>query len=296
MSDAIRLHPQVEPFFDKDTGTFTYVVYEGEGGAAAIIDPVLDYEPAGARISTASADALLAFVRGKALQVTWILETHAHADHLSAAGYLADILQAQVAIGRGIVQVQERFKVLFGLGEEFIADGRQFDRLLVDGDQFAIGALPVRVIATPGHTDDGLTYVIGDAAFIGDTLFAADSGTARTDFPGGDAHRLFASIQKILALPADTRIFLCHDYPGTRREAEPLTSIAAQRAGNAHLKDGVDESAFVQLRQQRDATLPVPRLILPALQVNIRGGRLPEPDANGVRYFRLPLDQMGDAR
>jgi glyoxylase-like metal-dependent hydrolase (beta-lactamase superfamily II) len=168
--------------------------------------------------------------------------------------------------------------------------------LLVDGDQFAIGALPVRVIATPGHTDDGLTYVIGDAAFIGDTLFAADTGTARTDFPGGDAHRLFASIQKILALPADTRIFLCHDYPGTRREAEPLTSIAAQRAGNAHLKDGVDESAFVQLRQQRDATLPVPRLILPALQVNIRGGRLPEPDANGVRYFRLPLDQMGDAR
>jgi len=291
-----QLSPRVEAFFDKDTGTFSYVVYDELAGSAAIIDPVLDYEPAGARLGTASADALLAFVRERQLKVEWILETHAHADHLSAAGYLADILHAPVAIGRGIVQVQERFKALFGLGDEFIADGRQFDRLFADGDSFRIGTLDARVIATPGHTDDSLTYVIGDAAFIGDTLFATDTGTARTDFPGGDAHRLYASIQKILALPEDTRLFLCHDYPGGRRDALPQTRIDEQRENNPHLVDGVDEAAFVQKRQQRDATLPVPRLILPALQVNIRGGRLPEPDANGIRYFRLPLDQMGVAR
>lgn len=288
--------PLVEAFFDKDTGTFSYVVYDGLDGAAAIIDPVLDYEPNGARISTASADALLAFVRERRLQVQWILETHAHADHLSAAGYLADILHAPIAIGRGIVQVQQRFKAMFGLGEEFIADGRQFDRLFVDGDTFAIGRLQARVIATPGHTDDSLTYVIGDAAFIGDTVFATDTGTARTDFPGGDAHRLFASIQKIFALPAATRIFLCHDYPGSKRQPQPQTSIDEQKEENLHLKDGTSEAAFVALRQQRDASLPVPRLILPALQVNIRGGRLPEADANGIRYFRLPLDQMGSGQ
>ncbi|MCL7713067.1 MBL fold metallo-hydrolase [Stenotrophomonas mori] len=284
--------PRVEAFHDKDTGTFSYVVYDEVGGAAAIIDPVLDYAPAAARIGTASADALLAFVRERQLAVEWILETHAHADHLSAAGYLADILRAPVAIGRGIVQVQARFKALFGLGDEFVADGRQFDRLFVDGDRFRIGTLEARVIATPGHTDDSLTYLVGDAAFIGDTLFATDTGTARTDFPGGDAHRLFASIQAILALPQDTRLYLCHDYPGDRREARPQTRIDEQVADNPHLQDGADEAAFVRMRQERDATLPVPRLILPALQVNIRGGRLPDPDANGVRYLRLPLDRM----
>ena len=288
-------HPQplVEAFFDRNTGTFSYVVYDRVNGAAAIIDPVLDYEPNGARISTASADALLAFVRERGLSVEWILETHAHADHLSAAGYLADILHAPVAIGRGIVEVQQRFKAMFGLGDEFVADGRQFDRLFVEGDRFSIGQMQAQVIATPGHTDNSLTYVIGDAAFIGDTVFAADTGTARTDFPGGDAHRLFASIQKILALPESTRIFLCHDYPGNKRQAQPQTCIAEQKENNVHLKDGTTEAAFVELRCKRDASLPVPRLILPALQVNIRGGRLPEPDANGVRYFRLPLDQMG---
>lgn len=293
MSQTQISSPLVEPFYDKDTGTFSYVVYDQTGGMAVIIDPVLDYEPAGARTSTASADALLAFVRSKLLTVAWILETHAHADHLSAAGYLADQLQAPVAIGRGIVQVQQHFKALFGLGDEFIADGRQFDRLFDDGDTFNVGALNARVIATPGHTDDGLTYVIGDAAFVGDTVFAADTGTARCDFPGGDAQRLYASIQRILSLPGDTRIFLCHDYPGTRREAHALTSIDEQKQHNLHLKNGTDAPTFVQMREQRDATLPVPKLILPALQVNIRGGRLPEPDANGVRYLRLPLDQIG---
>ncbi|KRG67001.1 beta-lactamase [Stenotrophomonas terrae] len=285
--------PVVEPFYDKDTGTFSYVVYDQVGGMAVIIDPVLDYEPAGARTSTVSADALLAFVRSKLLTVAWILETHAHADHLSAAGYLADQLQAPVAIGRGIVQVQQHFKTLFGLGDEFIADGSQFDRLFEDADSFNVGGLTARVIATPGHTDDSLTYVIGDAAFVGDTVFAADTGTARCDFPGGDAHRLYASIQRILALPADTRIYLCHDYPGSRREAQAQSSIDEQKQHNLHLRDGTDEAAFVQMREQRDATLPVPKLILPALQVNIRGGRLPEPDGNGVRYLRLPLDQIG---
>ena len=293
MSQTQISSPVVEPFYDKDTGTFSYVVYDQIGGMAVIIDPVLDYEPAGARISTVSADALLAFVRSKLLTVAWILETHAHADHLSAAGYLADQLQAPVAIGRGIVQVQQHFKTLFGLGDEFIADGSQFDRLFEDADSFNVGGLTARVIATPGHTDDSLTYVIGDAAFVGDTVFAADTGTARCDFPGGDAHRLYASIQRILALPAGPRIYLCHDYPGNRREAQALSSIDEQKQHNLHLKGGADEASFVQMREQRDATLPVPKLILPALQVNIRGGRLPEPDANGVRYLRLPLDQIG---
>lgn len=293
MGSDVSAPPQVEPFFDRNTGTFSYVVYDREGGTAVIIDPVLDYEPAAARISTASADALLAFVRARQLTVQWILETHAHADHLSAAGYLADTLQAPVAIGRGIVQVQQRFKTLFGLGDEFVADGRQFDRLLVDGNRLAVGALQIQVMATPGHTDDSLTYVIGDAAFVGDTVFAAETGTARCDFPGGDAQRLFASIQKILTLPETTRIFLCHDYPEGRREAQPLTHVEEQKQFNVHLKDNTSEAAFVQMRRKRDASLPVPRLILPALQVNIRGGRLPEPDADGMRYLRLPLDQMG---
>jgi glyoxylase-like metal-dependent hydrolase (beta-lactamase superfamily II) len=235
---------------------------------------------------------VLDYVHQHHLRVEWILETHAHADHLSAAGYLHDRLGAPVAIGRGIVQVQQRFKTLFGLGDEFVADGRQFDRLLDDGDTFRLGELEARVIATPGHTDDSLTYVIGDAAFVGDTVFAPDTGTARADFPGGDAHRLYASIRKILALPAATRLFLCHDYPAGRDPAAE-SSVAAQANGNVHVRDGIGEAEFVQLRRTRDATLAPPRLILPALQANIRGGRLPEPDPNGIRYFRLPLNQLG---
>ena len=285
--------PSVEAFFHADTSTFTYVVHEGAGGAAAIIDPVLDYDAAAARTATASADAVLAFVCAQNLRVEWILETHAHADHLSAGGYLRDALGAPLAIGRGIVDVQARFKALFGLGEEFVADGRQFDRLFDDGDTFRIGELGARVLATPGHTGDSLTYVIGDAAFVGDTLFAPDVGTARCDFPGGDAAQLYASIQRILALPADTRIFLCHDYPPGGRAPLAQFSIAAQRQGNVHVGDGVGAADFVALRTGRDATLPVPRLILPALQVNIRGGRLPAADANGVAYLRLPLNQIG---
>lgn len=293
MPDNIARAPQVETFFHKDTNTFSYVVHEGEGGSAAIIDPVLDYEAASARTSTASADLVLAFVRKQRLTVEWILETHAHADHLSAGGYLHDVLGAPLAIGRGITQVQARFKTLFGLGEEFIADGRQFDRLFVDGDTFRVGKLEARVIATPGHTEDSLTYLIGDAAFVGDTVFAPDNGTARCDFPGGDAARLYGSIQKILSLPAETRIFLCHDYPPAGREPMAETSIVAQVQNNVHIGNGATQAQFVSLRNTRDAGLAAPRLLLPSLQVNIRGGRLPLSDANGIAYLKLPLNQLG---
>ncbi|MBS0213212.1 MAG: MBL fold metallo-hydrolase [Proteobacteria bacterium] len=285
--------PQVEAFFDKDTGTFTHLVHAGAGSAAAIVDPVLDFDAAAARTSTKSADAVLAFVRAHALNVEWILETHAHADHLSAGGYLRDALGAKLAIGRGIVGVQQTFKALFGLGDEFIPDGSQFDRLFDDGDAFAIGALPARVLATPGHTGDSLTYVIGDAAFVGDTLFAPDVGTARCDFPGGDAARLYASTRSILALPDTTRIFLCHDYPPAGRGALAQVALADEKAHNIHVGGGAGEADFVRLRTARDATLPVPKLLLPALQVNIRGGRLPPAEADGTSYLRLPLNRLG---
>lgn len=287
------MNPQVESFRDPLTATFSHVVYDCPGGHAAIIDPVLDYDAASATTNTDLADRLLAFVRKQELQVDWILETHAHADHLSAGGYLRDQLGARLAIGRGIVGVQERFKRLFNLGRDFVADGSQFDHLFNEGETFAFGGLTGRALATPGHTDDSLTYVIGDAAFIGDTMFAPDTGTGRCDFPGGDARKLYDSIHKIFALPAQTRIFLCHDYPPGDREPAAQTSVAAQKTGNVHVRDSVPEADFVRLRTERDASLPQPKLILPALQVNIRGGRLPPPDGNGISYLRLPLNQIG---
>ena len=295
MHDPTQRAPLVEPFFDPDTGTFTYVVYEHAGGAAAIIDPVLDFNLPSARTSTRSADAVLSFVARKSLRVAWILETHAHADHLSAAGYLKDKLGARVGIGRGIVGVQARFKSFFNLGDDFVPDGRQFDHLFEDGETFVIGRIAGHVIATPGHTEDSLTYVIGDAAFVGDTLFSPQAGTARTDFPGGDAATLYRSTRTLLSLPPETRIFLCHDYPADGRSASPQTTIQAQAEGNVHASKDVSEADFITRRRARDATLPPPRLLLPALQVNIRGGRLPDPDANGVRYLRIPLDQLGHA-
>ena len=288
-----KTQPLVESFFHEGSSTFSHVVFDRPGGAAAIIDPVLDYDEAAARTSTAAADSVLAFVRQQRLDVQWILETHAHADHLSAGGYLHDVLGAPLAIGRGIIQVQARFKTLFGLGDDFVADGSQFDRLFDDGDSFRIGALEARVMATPGHTDDSLSYAVGDAVFIGDTLFAPETGTARTDFPGGDAGRLYGSIRRLLALPADTRVFLCHDYPTGERAPLAETSIAAQSDGNAHLAGAVTESDFVAKRRARDASLPPPRLLLPALQINIRGGRLPAPESNGTRYLRIPLNVLG---
>ncbi len=288
-----RSRPEVKAFFHADTNTFTYVVHEGR--SAVVIDPVLDYDAAAARVSTVQADAVLAYVKEHRLTVEWILETHAHADHLSAGDHLRDAFGARLAIGRGITQVQARFKALFGMGDEFVPDGRQFDQLLDDGDVLHAGVLDIRVMATPGHTDDGLTYVIGDAAFIGDTMFAPETGTARCDFPGGDATRLYRSIQSILALPEDTRLFLCHDYPPASRSAEAQTSIPAQRDKNIHVGNSATQESFVTLRTTRDATLPVPRLILPSLQVNIRAGRLPPPDEDGNRYFRLPLNRLGKA-
>jgi glyoxylase-like metal-dependent hydrolase (beta-lactamase superfamily II) len=290
------MNPNVERFYDPATFTFTYVVYDRDGGHAAIVDPVLDFDAASARTSTASADRVLEFVRGHTLTVDWILETHAHADHLTAAAYLRRETGAKVAIGRGITQVQERFKALFGLEPEFATDGRQFDRLFADGDSFSIGTLEARVVATPGHTDDSLTYVVGDAAFIGDTVFAPETGTARADFPGGDARKLYRSIRRLFDLPPQTRLFLCHDYPPAERQARAQSSLDEQRQRNVHVGADADEDAFVQMRTARDATLAAPKLILPALQVNIRAGELPPPDANGIRYLRLPIDQLGGAK
>lgn len=284
-------HPSVDAFFHKDTATFTYVVHHA--GAAVVIDPVLDYDAAAARTNTASADQVAAFVRDRHLSVAWILETHAHADHLSAGSYLRDMFGAPLAIGDKIVKVQAYFKTLFDLGDEFSPDGSQFDRLLEENEVLQAGDMSIRVIATPGHTEDSLTYLIGDTAFIGDTLFAPDTGTARCDFPGGDATLLYRSIQKILSLPVDTRIFLCHDYPPPGRVPTPQSTIAAQRNDNVHVGRNATEKAFVAMRQARDVNLSVPRLILPALQVNIRGGRLPSPDENGITYLRLPLNQIG---
>jgi glyoxylase-like metal-dependent hydrolase (beta-lactamase superfamily II) len=284
--------PQVEPFFDSDTSTFTYVVYDHDGGSAAVIDPVLDYDPVRAATSTRSADTVIQFLQAHSLHLAWILETHAHADHLSSAGYLHDCLGAPIGIGRGIVQVQQRFKPLFGLGDDFMADGRQFDRLFDDGDQLELGSFTVHVFATPGHTGDSMTYLIGDAAFVGDTVFSPRAGTARTDFPGGNAEALYESIQKIFALPAETRIFLCHDYPADTSAPIAECTIAQQRESNVHLV-GKDMQGFVRVRRSRDATLAAPRLILPALQVNIRGGRLPDAAADGVRYLQLPVDLLG---
>jgi glyoxylase-like metal-dependent hydrolase (beta-lactamase superfamily II) len=295
MSDVqtARQRPMVRSFFHRDTSTFTHVAYERPGGAAAIIDPVLDYDASTARTATTAADEVLAFVRAQRLQVQWLLETHAHADHLSAGAYLHDALGAPLAIGSGIVEVQARFKQMFALGADFVADGSQFDRLWQDGDAFRIGALEARAIATPGHTGDSLSYLIGDAVFVGDTVFAPSTGTGRSDFPGGDAGQLYESIQRLLALPADTRVFLCHDYPAGQGVPAAESTVAAQAAGNVHVGAGVSRDAFVAMRRARDAQLPAPRLILPALQVNIRGGRLPAPAANGISYLQIPLNTLG---
>lgn len=289
------MNPHVQSFYDPATFTFSYIAYDRDGGHAVIIDPVLDFDAASARTSTVSADRLLAFVREHALTVDWILETHAHADHLTAAAHLKRETGARVAIGQGITQVQERFKTLFGLEPEFPTDGRQFDRLFTDGDTFSIGELRARVVATPGHTDDSLTYVIGDAAFVGDTVFAPETGTARVDFPGGDARKLYQSIRRLFDLPADTRLFLCHDYPPAERQARGQSSLDDQQQRNVHVGGHADEETFVKMRTERDASLAAPKLILPALQINIRAGEFPPPDANGIRYLRMPLNEFGSS-
>lgn len=284
--------PEVRGLFHPPTSTFSYLAWDPATRAAAIIDPVLDYDGAAGRTDTAGAAALLAMIEHEGLQLQWILETHAHADHLSAAAFLHERTGAPVGIGRGITSVQANFRDIYNLGADFPVDGRQFDRLFDDGQRFPLGEFDVEVMATPGHTDDSVTYRIGDAAFVGDTLFAPDYGSARCDFPGGDAARLFASVQRLYRLPPETRLFLCHDYPPAGREPRCEWSVAEQRAGNVHINAGTREADFVAMRNERDAGLKMPALIIPSVQVNIRAGRLPEPEDNGRRYLRVPLDTL----
>ena len=287
------MQPTVTPFHHTATGTWSYVVADPATRAAAIIDPVLDYDWKSARTGTQAVDPLIAHCREQGLTVRWILETHAHADHLSSAQYVKQQLGGEVAIGAGITSVQRTFKKLFGLGPEFVPDGSQFDRLLEDDASLPLGRSSIHVIPTPGHTNDSLSYLIGDAVFIGDTLFMPDSGSARCDFPGGDAAQLYRSVQRLFTLPAGTRVFVCHDYSPGGRAAVCETSIDEQRRANTHIRVGVDESSFVRMRTGRDATLDVPNLIIPSVQVNIQAGHLPPPAADGVRCLRIPLDVFG---
>ncbi|KRE99915.1 MBL fold metallo-hydrolase [Frateuria sp. Soil773] len=281
---------EVASFFHSPTSTWTHVVSDPSSGAAAVIDPVLDFDPASGRLGTEAARQVLDHLQARRLDLRWILETHAHADHLTAAAWLREQTGVPVAIGRGIVQVQSTFKRLLGLGDGFRADGSPFDRLLDDGERLPLGALEVQAMATPGHTPDGMSYRVGDAVFIGDTLFAPAAGSARCDFPGGDAAMLYASVRRLYALPPETRVFLCHDYPPAGAEPRAEVPLAEQMQANIHLAAGVDEAGFVAMRERRDATLAAPRLLWPALQVNIRAGQLPPPDAEGRRFLKLPLD------
>ena len=287
------LQPAIASFFDPATFTVTHVVSDPATREAAIIDSVLDFDPASGRTSTASADAVIAHVTSQNLKVTWLLETHAHADHFSAAPYLQERLGGKIAIGAEITRVQTVFGKLFNAGSEFARDGSQFDALFEDGDRFLIGTLPVTVLHVPGHTPACIAYQVGDAVFVGDTMFMPDYGTARADFPGGDARTLYRSLRRILALPPATRLFLCHDYlPESRSEYVWETTVAAERAGNIHAHDGITEEDFVAMRTGRDAGLAMPRLILPSVQVNMRAGHLPPPEANGVTYLKLPVNAV----
>lgn len=284
-------NPVVTHFFDEPTNTFSYVVQDPDSSSCAIIDSVLDFDYASGRTDVRSAEAIVRYVQDNRLTVEWILETHVHADHLSAAPFLKDALKGKTGIGEKIVDVQAIFGKAFNAGTEFARDGSQFDRLFKDGDTFQIGNLEGHILHTPGHTPACLTYVIGDAAFVGDTLFAPDAGTARCDFPGGDAHTLYQSIQKVLALPGDTRIFLCHDYKAEGRdEFVHETTVAEQLANNVHVGKGISENDFVKLRTERDATLDMPRLILPSVQVNMRAGNMPPADSNGQVYLKIPIN------
>lgn len=287
------LRPQVKAFFDEATFTVTYVVRDPRSKACAILDSVLDYDPASGRTAHTAADAVIAYVQAEGLEVVWQLETHAHADHLSAAPYLQAELGGRLAIGGKIVRVQDTFGKLFNVGPDFARDGRQFDHLFQDGERFSVGGLAAMALHVPGHTPACMAYVFGDAIFVGDTLFMPDYGTARCDFPGGDAATLYRSIRRLLSLPEETRVFLCHDYlaPGRDHYAWE-TTIGAERRDNVHVHDGVGEAEFVALREARDRTLEMPRLILPSVQVNMRGGHLPEPEGNGIRYLKIPLNAV----
>lgn len=285
-------NPDVTAFFDEATNTISYVVKDPNSKHCAIIDSVMDIDYSAGRISYDHADAIVAHVREHDLTVDWLLETHVHADHLSAAPYLQQKLGGKIGIGAKITVVQDTFGKVFNEGTEFERDGSQFDRLFDDGDEFNIGDLAVRVMHTPGHTPACLTYLIGDAAFVGDTLFMPDGGSARADFPGGDAGTLYDSIQKVLALPDETRLFMCHDYGPNGRDIRWQTTVADEKAHNIHIGGGTSRDAFIAMRNERDATLDMPKLIIPSLQVNMRGGHLPEPDKDGKRFLKVPIDGL----
>ena len=287
------MNPDVVPLFDEATNTASYVVVDPATRAAALVDSVLDFDPKSGRTATAAADRMVALVRERGLTVEWILETHVHADHLSAAPYLKDRVGGRIGIGEHVREVQTIFRALFNMEPGFVADGRQFDHLFADGERFRIGRLEAQAIHTPGHTPADVTYLIGDAAFVGDTLFQPDYGTARCDFPGGDAHALYRSIRRILALPPETRLFTGHDYKAPSRDEYAWEStVAEQRARNVHVRDGVGEDEFVALRKARDRTLDMPKLILPSVQVNVRAGQLPPAEDNGKRYLKIPIDAL----
>ena len=288
--------PTIQPFFDPQTGTVSYVVSDAATGSAAVVDPVLDFDYKSGATGTRAADAILAYLQDQGLKVEWILETHAHADHLSAARYLQGRVGGRIAIGENIREVQATFKKLYNLDRNFLPDGSQFDHLFQDGESFHIGQLEVKALLVPGHTPADMAYLVGDAVFVGDTLFMPDVGSARADFPGGDARILYRSMRRLLELPPQTRIFVCHDYPPHGREPQWETTVAQQRAANIHVRDGIGEDEFVAMRKARDATLDVPTLILPSIQVNVRAGQLPPAEDNGVAYLRIPLNALGKAK
>jgi glyoxylase-like metal-dependent hydrolase (beta-lactamase superfamily II) len=282
----------IKDFFDPETWTFTYVVYEGDASPCVIIDSVLNYDPKSGRTRTKSADKVIAFVKTHQLQTTWILETHAHADHLTAAPYLQTHLGGKLAIGNHITSVQTVFKGIFNLDDRFQTNGVQFDHLLKEDESLTFGKLSLKALFVPGHTPACMAYEIGDAIFVGDTLFMPDVGSARCDFPGGDAKTLYHSIQKILSYPERTKLYMCHDYPPTDRPVACMSTVADEKVGNIHVRDGLTESQFVEMRTARDKTLEMPVLILPSIQVNIRAGHFPEPDANGISYLKIPLNAL----
>ncbi len=286
------MKPAIQPFFDVVTGTITYIVFDVPGGHAAIIDPVLDYDPKSGRTHTALADQVISFITQQKLAVDWILETHAHADHLSAAHYLKSKLGGRIAIGEHIKAVQNVFKGMFNLAADFAVDGSQFDHLFTDNEEFNVGQLTARALFVPGHTPADIAYQFDDAIFVGDTLFMPDVGSARCDFPGGNAEMLYQSVQRLFAFPDNTRLFMCHDYPPAGRAPAWQTTVGSQRKNNIHLHNGVTQESFVQIRLARDATLDMPVLILPSVQVNIRAGEMPAAESNGVSYLKIPLNLL----
>lgn len=285
-------NPRIQHFYDEPSGTLSYVIADEQSGHAAVVDPVVGYSMVSGRLDTAPSDVIIEYVHKEKLGLEWILETHAHADHLSGAQYIKSKIGGSVAIGEGIRDVQAHFGPVFNLGDDFVSDGHQFDRLFSDGDTFHIGELACEVIATPGHTNDSVSYRIGSAVFVGDSMFMPDFGTARCDFPGGDAELLFDSIQRILSLPGDTRLFMCHDYMPGGRELRWECTVDEQRTSNIHVNESVDKTGFAAMRLERDATLNLPALIVPSIQVNIRGGHLPDAEENGIAYLKTPIDTL----